>query len=81
MAQNLMMLVYVLGTSGLTLTGLALRLWWQARRDQRRLDVLGRVITRVPASSVIEIHDVRDDGSQLQVRITPGPTSRRSNDE
>ena len=73
MAQILLMLVYVLGPSGLALAGLALRLWWQARRDQRRQETLRVLAARLPDTSVIEINDVRDDGSRLRVRITPAP--------
>lgn len=75
MAQILLMLVYVLGPSGLALAGLALRLRWQARRDQRRQETLRALTARLPDTSVIEINDIRDDGSRLRVRITPASDS------
>lgn len=75
MAQTLTMMVYGLGSSVLALVGLALRLRWQAQRDQRRQDTLRALTARMPEASVIEIQDVRDDGSQLRVRISPCPDS------
>jgi hypothetical protein len=63
------MVVYLLGTPLIALVGLALRLWWQAQREKRRQATLSALISRLPTTGEIEIHDVRDDGSHLVVRI------------
>ncbi|GAB3902149.1 hypothetical protein GCM10029964_092070 [Kibdelosporangium lantanae] len=72
MTQVLMVVVPSL--TALTATGL--RLWWQARRDQRRQQTLRVLAERFPRTGVVEIHDVRDDGSRLVVRIGPSATRR-----
>jgi hypothetical protein len=72
MTQVLMVVVPPLAA----LVATALRLWWQARRDQRRQRTLRVLAERFPRTAVIEIHDVRDDGSRLMVRISPSPTRR-----
>jgi hypothetical protein len=63
-----------------TLTALALRLHWQASRDRRRQDTLSAFAARLPPSSAISIHDVRDDGSQLRMHISTSPQSARERD-
>jgi hypothetical protein len=75
MTQFLLAMGYLLGPSLVALTGVALRLRWQARRDQRRQDTLRVLARQMAKTSAVEIHDVRDDGSHLRVRITPAPTS------
>ncbi|MFC0429996.1 hypothetical protein [Kutzneria buriramensis] len=67
--------VCLLGPPVMALMGLLARLRWQARRDQRRQDTLRALTADVPSASVVDIHDIRDDGSQLRLRITPAPTS------
>jgi hypothetical protein len=46
---------------------------WRSRchvvRERRRQDTLDTLTSRVPPRGVVEIHDVRDDGSYLRVRI------------
>jgi hypothetical protein len=59
-----------LGAQVLAVVALALRLWHQARRDRHRQDVLGRLATRLPPDRTLELHDIRDDGSRLRLRIT-----------
>jgi hypothetical protein len=81
MAQILPILVYLLGPSGLAFVSLASRLRWQARRDQRRQDTLRALTSRILETSVIEINEVRDDGSQLLMRIAPASTACWTSDE
>ncbi|MEU4522920.1 hypothetical protein AB0F52_29930 [Amycolatopsis sp. NPDC024027] len=69
MAQ-IMTVVSVLGPPLIALAGLALRLRWQALRDQRRQDTLLALTSCLPISGVVEIEDLRDDGSRLHVRVT-----------
>lgn len=74
--------VYVLGPPLIALVGLMARLGWQARRDKRRQDTLRVLVSRLPDARLVEIHDVRDDGSHLHLRITGvGPDAQRENDE
>jgi hypothetical protein len=74
MTPNLTMLVvYVLGPPLIALVGLALRLRWQTQREKRRRDTLGAFVARLPTRGVIEIHDVRGDGSHLLVRVHHRP--------
>ncbi|MCP2302769.1 hypothetical protein LV79_002445 [Actinokineospora globicatena] len=61
--------VLALAAGGLAATGL--RLWWQARRDHRRQTTLRALAERLPHAATVEIHDIRDDGSRLHVRVTP----------
>lgn len=53
------------------LAALALRLRWQALREQRRYAVLRTIVDKAPADRTIEIDDLRDDGSHLRITITP----------
>ncbi|MBN6040022.1 hypothetical protein [Amycolatopsis sp. 195334CR] len=79
MAQILTM-VSVLGPPLIALAGLALRLRWQALRDQRRQDTLRTLTSRLPADGVVDIEDLRDDGSRLHMRVSTAPephTGRR----
>lgn len=68
--------MYVLGPPALALAGLLARLRWQARRDQRRQDTLRALAAHLPGADAVDIHDIRDDGSQLRLRITLRPASR-----
>lgn len=70
MNPTLIALIGGLGAQVLAVVALALRLWHQAKRDRHRQDVLGRFATRVPPAGTLELHDIRDDGSQLRLRIT-----------
>lgn len=68
----------VLGPPLLGLTGLALRLRWHAIRDQRRQETLRALTSYLPTTGVVvEIRDVRDDGSHLEIRTTPVLDPRR----
>lgn len=70
MNPTVIALIGGLGAQVLAVAALAVRLWHQAKRDRRRQDVLGQFATRVPPDATLELHDVRDDGSQLRLRIT-----------
>jgi len=72
---QILTVAYVLGPPVLALVGLLARLRWQARRDQRRQDTLRALTTHLPSVSTVDIHDIRDDGSQLRLRIIPRPAS------
>ena len=72
---QILTVAYVLGPPVLALVGLLARLRWQARRDQRRQDTLRALTTHLPSASTVDIHDIRDDGSQLRLRIIPRPAS------
>ena len=54
------------------LSALALRLRWQAAREQRRQETLDAVTARLPPDGMIELDDVRGDGSRLKMRIFAG---------
>jgi hypothetical protein len=72
MTQALTTIGFVLGPSLLGLAGLALRLRWHAVRDQRRQDTLRALTAHLTSTDVVvEIRDVRDDGSHLEIRTTP----------
>lgn len=58
------------------LISLALRLWWQAQRDNRHQHTLHTLAGLLPQEGVIEIQDVRDDGSRLLVRVDSRPERR-----
>lgn len=64
--------IWVLGPPLVGVVGMAVRLRWQARRDQRHQRTVRALAGWVWASGgAVEIKDVRDDGSSLTVRITP----------
>ena len=69
MTDAVTMVVYVLGPV-FALVGLVARLRWQALRDRRRQDTLRAWASQLPAAGVLELDDVRDDGSHLHLRIT-----------
>lgn len=72
-----MMQVLMVAAPPLTvLTSLALRLWWQARRHKRHQHTLHTLAGLLPREGVIEIQDVRDDGSRLLVRVDSRPERR-----
>jgi hypothetical protein len=70
MTQGGAMVMYVLGPPCIGLVGLLARLGWQALRDRRRQDTLRAWAAHLPAAGVLELHDVRDDGSRLHLRIS-----------
>lgn len=59
-----------LGAQMLAVVAQALRLWHQAKRDRQRQEVVGRVAAGIPLAGTLDLHDIRDDGSQLRLRIT-----------
>lgn len=54
------------------LSAVALRLRWQAAREQRRQETLDAVTARLPPDGMIELDDLRGDGSRLKMRIFAG---------
>jgi hypothetical protein len=70
MTEVLTMVASVLAAQVTGLAPLALRLRWQAVRDERRQNTLNTLTSHLPTTGVVEIHDVRDDGSHLRVRIS-----------
>jgi hypothetical protein len=73
MTQTWALLACTIGPPLIALASTALRLRWQARRDQRRQHTLRALTEHLPHKGAVEIHDVRDDGSRLLIRITPPP--------
>ncbi|MEU0879253.1 hypothetical protein ABZ345_11695 [Lentzea sp. NPDC005914] len=70
MNPTMIALVSGLGVEALAVVALALRLWHQAKRDRHRQDVLSQLTKCLPSAGTLELHDLRDDGSQLRLRIT-----------
>lgn len=75
-------LVWALGPPAVGVAGLAVRLRWQARREQQRQRTVralaGAVrVSGAVESGAVEIEDVRGDGSRLTVRITPSTSGER----
>jgi hypothetical protein len=62
-------MVYVLGPPLIRLIGSVVRSWWQAQCDRRRQDTLWALAAQRPDAELVDIHDVRDDGSHLHLRI------------
>jgi hypothetical protein len=69
----MMQIVMVLAPPLTVLISLMLRLWWQARRDKQHQHTLHTLTRLLPQKGVIEIHDVRDDGSRLLMRVDSRP--------
>jgi hypothetical protein len=71
MVQVMTTLVVGLGPPLTALIVLAMQLRSEALHDQRRKEVLDTLTSHTPTSAMIELNDVRNDGSHLRVRITP----------
>jgi hypothetical protein len=63
-----------------SLAALVLKLHWQAVRDNRRLDMLATLITRMAPNGMIELDEARDDGSRVRLRISPQNALDQEND-
>lgn len=69
----MMQVVMVVGPPLTLLISLALRLWWRALRDKRTQHTLHTLARLLDREGVIEIQDLRDDGSRLLVRVDSRP--------